>query len=520
MGIYERKSSLLRGCFFYQNISPGEDLNLGKRLIRRLSVIALWLILSLGIYQCSIRNVITEEKTETEDIQTEKKKEVLPMDNRIRVLIKTSDYADIYHEKLVIRGTGGLYIERDKKLSEVAADMRFTLTMQDLQEESIIIRPKSGGRIILENVARKESVLYRGIMECFGTKQGLVLVNELTVEEYLYGVVPSEMPMSYPVEALKAQAVSARTYAYYHKRTYAYPMWCAHVDDSTAYQVYQNISENDKVTEAVDATKGLVMTCQDELIESFYYATSCGYSAGYEAWSEDETRSYLLAKELTIPDNLTFVDNVEKEKMKNSKDYDMDYEKSFQLFIDSKGQNDIEKEEPWYRWQYVKHISTAEFLGRILKLSYSNSDRILINSPYLPAEQLSKESAIHMIEVAKRASSGMVTQLTIRTEHFTVEIHSQHCIREVLAKAGDIIRKQDGTEYVMGELLPSAFFYVESIYEDNGVIQVVLHGGGMGHGAGMSQNGAKCLANMRYTAEEILRYFYQGIEVKMITYAH
>ena len=51
-------------------------------------------------------------------------------------------------------------------------------------------------------------------MEIADTNQGLVLINELPLEEYLYSVVPSEMPASYPMEALKAQAVCARTYGY------------------------------------------------------------------------------------------------------------------------------------------------------------------------------------------------------------------------------------------------------------------------------------------------------------------
>ena len=141
-------------------------------------------------------------------------------------------------------------------------------------------------------------------MTCYGTPQGLVLVNELPVEEYLYGVVPSEMPSSYPLEALKAQTVSARTYAFYQKQSYAYPEWKAHVDDSTAYQVYQNISEQDAVNQAVDETKGLVMTCNDDLIESFYYSTSWGFSSGYDTWREGESKDYLVVKELSIADQL------------------------------------------------------------------------------------------------------------------------------------------------------------------------------------------------------------------------
>lgn len=354
---------------------------------------------------------------------------------------------------------------------------------------------------MLSNVERKESVAYRGSMTCYGTPQGLVLVNELPVEEYLYGVVPSEMPSSYPLEALKAQTVSARTYAFYQKQSYAYPEWKAHVDDSTAYQVYQNISEQDAVNQAVDETKGLVMTCNDDLIESFYYSTSWGFSSGYDTWREGESKDYLVVKELSIADQ---PGNIKDSKqLYNTID--------FQNKIDHISQEFIEKEEPWFRWNYEKSIDVQNFLQRVRNLYESDSDKVQIESESRSPEQLLKEKDIRSISAARRSDSGMVTRLAIDTEHFQIMISSQHCIRTVLATPGDILIKQDGSAYSMGELLPSAFFYLESISEEGGISKVIIHGGGMGHGVGMSQNGAKCLAQQGYTYGEILKYFYQDI---------
>ena len=116
-----------------------------------------------------------------------------------------------------------------------------------------------------------------------------------------------------------------------------------------------------------------------------------------------------------------------------------------------------------------------------------------------------------------RSDSGMVTRLAIDTEHFQIMISSQHCIRTVLATPGDILIKQDGSAYSMGELLPSAFFYLESISEEGGISKVIIHGGGMGHGVGMSQNGAKCLAQLGYSYSDILRYFYQGVCIEELS---
>ena len=475
-----------------------------KHLCNRLCVVLLWITLSLGIYQCSVENTEQQPQQDTE----EQGQPVSPvMDDKIRVLIKTGSYENIYHDKIVVKGQRGLYIETKQNLQELSPDEEFTITSNEWKQGSITIYPKADGRIVLSNVERKESVAYRGSMTCYGTPQGLVLVNELPVEEYLYGVVPSEMPSSYPLEALKAQTVSARTYAFYQKQSYAYPEWKAHVDDSTAYQVYQNISEQDAVNQAVDETKGLVMTCNDDLIESFYYSTSWGFSSGYDTWREGESKDYLVVKELSIADQ---PGNIKDSKqLYNTID--------FQNKIDHISQNYVEKEEPWFRWNYEKNIDVQNFLQRVWNLYESDSDKVQIESESRSPEQLLKEKDIRSISAARRSDSGMVTRLAIDTEHFKIMISSQHCIRTVLAAPGDILIKQDGSAYSMGELLPSAFFYLESISEEGGISKVIIHGGGMGHGVGMSQNGAKCLAQLGYSYSDILRYFYQGVCIEELS---
>ena len=472
-----------------------------KHLCNRLCVVLLWITLSLGIYQCSVEN--TEQQDTEEQVQP-----VSPMmDDKIRVLIKTGSYENIYHDKIVMKGQRGLYIETKQNLQELSPDEEFTITSNEWKQGSVTIYPKADGRIELPNVGRSEAVSYRGSMTCYGTPQGLVLVNELPVEEYLYGVVPSEMPSSYPLEALKAQTVSARTYAFYQKQSYAYPEWKAHVDDSTAYQVYQNISEQDAVNQAVDETKGLVMTCNDDLIESFYYSTSWGFSSGYDTWREGESKDYLVVKELSIADQLGNIKD--SKQLYNTID--------FQNKIDHISQNYVEKEEPWFRWNYEKNIDVQNFLQRVWNLYESDSNKVQIESESRSPEQLLKEKDIRSILAARRSDSGMVTRLAIDTEHFQIMISSQHCIRTVLATPGDILIKQDGSAYSMGELLPSAFFYLESISEEGGISKVIIHGGGMGHGVGMSQNGAKCLAQLGYSYSDILRYFYQGVCIEELS---
>ena len=114
----------------------------------------------------------------------------------------------------------------------------------------------------------------------------------------------------------------------------------------------------------------------------------------------------------------------------------------------------------------------------------------------------------------------MVAGIMIETAHFKVSVMTQHVIRQALGCAQDTIIRKDGSSYTMGELLPSAYFYIEKIYNKKGekgdtLKQIMIHGAGYGHGCGMSQNGAKGLAERGLTAAEILAYYYNG-EIKAV----
>lgn len=105
-------------------------------------------------------------------------------------------------------------------------------------------------------------------------KSQLAAVNVLGLEDYLVGVIGSEMPKSFPPEALKAQAIAARTYALNKKlEQYGQPY---HLGSSVISQVYKGLdAEDPRTREAVESTRGVVMTWQLQPIEAYFHA-SCG----------------------------------------------------------------------------------------------------------------------------------------------------------------------------------------------------------------------------------------------------
>jgi len=122
---------------------------------------------------------------------------------------------------------------------------------------------------------------YRGLLMLTAVRGRLQVVNHVPLEDYLLGVLPREMAPSWPLEALKAQAVAARTYALYHmllRRSDAYD-----VLSTTSSQVYGGNEKNHPaIQNAVDATRGLVLAEGGRLALTLFHANSGGRTESFE----------------------------------------------------------------------------------------------------------------------------------------------------------------------------------------------------------------------------------------------
>jgi stage II sporulation protein D len=126
---------------------------------------------------------------------------------------------------------------------------------------------------------------YRGRVLVVPTANGLTAINYVDVEQYLYSVVGSEMPASWPAQALQAQAVAARSYALYHlNRRSGQPY---DMGGTQAWQVYRGLSGEATTTiAAVDTTAGQVLTYGGNVIEAVFHSSSGGHTENSEdVWS-------------------------------------------------------------------------------------------------------------------------------------------------------------------------------------------------------------------------------------------
>jgi stage II sporulation protein D len=114
---------------------------------------------------------------------------------------------------------------------------------------------------------------YAGRLRLIQDGSGLRVINHLSLERYINSVVGAEMPSSWSMEALRAQAVAARSYALAHMARPANPHW--HLGDTTRWQAYRGLaSVNGRTQEATASTAGLILSYQGAIVESLYAATN------------------------------------------------------------------------------------------------------------------------------------------------------------------------------------------------------------------------------------------------------
>lgn len=297
------------------------------------------------------------------------------------------------------------------------------------------------------------------------------------IEDYVAAVVSSELNNSYPNEALKAQAVCARTYIAKRINNEKYKEYNAFGDDSTAYQVYNIVEPDNKIKDAVAQTKGEVVTYNDNLINTYFFSTSCGYTTDYKIWG---TKKQKYLESVHVKQNL--------EEAETQADFD--------TYIKKKSKTDLENKYPFYRWN--------------VKMSKSHLRYVVNNYIGYDIGKISK------IEINNRGAGGIVSNITVYGKNKQISISNQINIRKALNPYGLGIKLNDGDIRSNMSMLPSSFFSIENIYRNGKWWGIKIYGGGFGHGCGMSQNGCKELALSGYSYEDIIEFFYKKTAIAVI----
>jgi stage II sporulation protein D len=455
----------------------------------------------------------------------------------IRVLIKTTDFSDWYHDKVTFTATSDFTISSNHKKTTYDKGEMITVQPNDpiLSDGRITVNAKSKtGKIIILSITRSTgNPEYRGGMELAEGEEGLLLINELPLEEYLYAVIPSEMPTYYGLEALKVQAVCARSYAYQQLLNNSLNRYGAHVDDSVTYQVYNDIGENKDSIAAVQETYGEVMEYKGEVITAYYFSTSCGHTAGVRSvWAAEEDCPYLEGKLLSIDDNKVSM-NDQNEEEKEVKTYnekmnnyqDLSSEKVFRRFLSDKNVDTYDGESNWYRWNVTIDLSDLKrIVDQNLRSRYEANPQLIQT---MTSEKVQGEAAVFEsvpvdtvgdivdISVLKREKSGVISELLMVGSENTIKVVTEYNIRVLLSPVYDDVIRQDESKVSSLSMLPSAYCVIDK-NTGRDKSSITISGGGFGHGVGMSQNSVKAMADLGMEYKKIATYFYEGSSMGLI----
>ncbi len=375
---------------------------------------------------------------------------------------------------------------------------------------------------------------YYGMFEYGRDGSGIAVVNVVHMEDYIRGVIPYEMSPTWPLEALKAQAICARTYAYANLDKHTADGF--DICNTTHCQVYYGTgSANERTDQAVSETSGMCITYGGELISAYYYSSNGGASEDSEnVWTEE--LPYLRAVrddferqtnvshtnwtyELTLDDITAILRERGNEFTGNIVHAYATYTEAGNVksltFIDAAGK---------------EIVYTGERCRSVFNVSGYNihvySQRFIFEDKY--AMRIESNDEITTIGAGSSSApsggasgSADVASAGVITGSGTVSGSAKYGETAPVLSASGV----DESEMV-STISGASGFTVSSGGAAAGTVSAsslpiptscsgtfVIKGNGNGHNVGLSQYGAKAMAELGYSYEQILNYYYTGISI-------
>ncbi|WP_057911955.1 SpoIID/LytB domain-containing protein [Peribacillus muralis] len=295
-------------------------------------------------------------------------------------------------------------------------------------------------------------------------------INHVHIEDYLRGVVPNEMPALWHPEALKAQAVAARTYATHHQAEM--------IDDTISYQVYGGADGGRRTNTAIEQTAGMVIKHDGEIIEAFFSSSNGGMTElNSNVWSRGNPLGYLAIKEDAYDPKTKWTITLDKQ----------------QIDLSNK---DLSKPAEWWTRVEEKDKTIVPNLKAWLKSNgYANRDI--------------KITEIPVLSFTDKKTGGRATKGSIKLKFYARGlVNESGKLKEQKVELTNVpaskIRGMVGREVMKSYL-------VDHSGSDSSKIDI--EGSGYGHGVGLSQFGAKTRAEAGQAYQQILAFYYPNTTI-------
>lgn len=352
----------------------------------------------------------------------------------------------------------------------------------------IVVKSKKDDDHLIE-INKKQ---YRGNMDIHITQgnNGLTIVNVLPVEQYLYGVIAKEISPDWHLEAVKAQAVAARTYALYNMNKHRVDGYdvCA-TNDCQVYGGREN--ESPRVLKAVNDTAGQVLMYQGKVIPAYFHSSSGGYTENSEnVWG------------------------------------------TYQPY--SRGVVDYDQNSPHYKWE--KKLTTSDLEAAIARAGYKIGkinaiELVPLTSAPVNTPERGVSGRVKIIRFIGTSGSAQLTGekartiLGLKSTLFDVSVllSTQKNVEfDVTDSGGTVDHKK--VDINLPPAKEKGFVTdKKELHRLSGRANeiILISGFGWGHGLGLSQWGAKAMAENGPQGDvtyykEILKHYYQGTTIKKV----
>ena len=330
---------------------------------------------------------------------------------------------------------------------------------------------------------------YRGAMMFLKDSDQVRMVNVLDAEQYLYGVLPKEMSGTYPLEALKAQAVAARCYALLNISSHNSSGY--DVCTSTHCQVYGGVAgEAARCTQAVDETKGVLVYYEGKPVACYYSANNGGYiESSYDIWGSQ--LGYLTGKKDEYNPEYTWTAQFTASDLKRLLDQSgngVGDIKTIAILQTSAGGSVLEM-------QFVGTSGEVTLKKEKIRTVLGSNDVKSLNFTFSSLNESSESGFFYMIDQWLSASKKAVNDIY------------------VMGRDGVKTKYDAAYVYVKEEGKAAVSQSISSYQIVDGFNGISINGIGYGHSIGMSQQGAKVMADKGLNYIEILKHYFTGIEV-------
>lgn len=423
------------------------------------------------------------------------------------------------------------------------------ISIENSNNEKVISFDKDQGIFIkaIDSLIEAESKRYRGYIGFVNNGGKLTTVNYVQIGEYLKGVLPGEMPQSWDMEALKAQAVSARNYALRtlgkHKNL-GYDL----CDSENCQMYYGHGGEYPRTNQAIDETRNKVLKYNGDIAQTFYSSCSGGYTASNEDVWNGEPIPYLRGKKDPYSDNTpqsnwTYtISKAEASKKLSANGYGVGQIISLETIRDSLGGRVLELKVTGTNGTKIvpKEKVRAVFgYGNVKSTNYridGSIDRPVIPVPQpQPQPEPEPERPIEPIEPMEPVEPEVKPEPEIieayalssnnnrsqKVDITNADVITADGIKKIDSRNHDIVIS-NGVQIVVRQSkkekgqLPVVASMTRNMSDNTRSLgnNIVFKGSGYGHGVGMSQHGANNMAKQGHDFRQILEFYFTGAKVE------